>query len=143
MSKNNSTKRLSWWLRPQDILYTLTRPLTREPIGLEVWMRIGAEYSNLNEGWLRFKPVTSCHDGFWYHIKLDWTYCECQQLSGKTRGAHTSQAKECISSQNHMANHMAMGRRSPIAYKVCTPSFNLLMLDKPSQHPLTCESSLG
>ena len=41
------------------MLYTLTRPLTRDPIGLEVWMRIGAEYSTLNEGWLRFEPVTS------------------------------------------------------------------------------------
>ena len=64
----NLTKSLSWWLKPQDMLYTLTRPLTRDPIGLEVWMRIGAEYSTLNEGWLRFEPVTS-HVGFWYHVK--------------------------------------------------------------------------
>ena len=27
------------------MLYTLTRPLTREPIGLEVWMSIGTEYA--------------------------------------------------------------------------------------------------
>ena len=45
----------------QDMLYTLTRPLTREPIELEGWMRIDAEYSSLNEGWLKFELVTSCH----------------------------------------------------------------------------------
>ena len=45
------------------MLYTLTRPPTRDPIGLEVWMRIGAECSTLNEGWLRFEPVTSYHVG--------------------------------------------------------------------------------
>ena len=45
------------------MLYTLTRLLTRKPIGLEVWMRIGTEYSTLNERWLRFEPVTSCHVG--------------------------------------------------------------------------------
>ena len=32
-----STKSLSRWLRPHDMLYTLTRPLTQEPIGLEMW----------------------------------------------------------------------------------------------------------
>ena len=46
------------------MLYTLTIPLTREPIGLEVWIRIGAKYSTLYEGWLRFKLVTFCHVGF-------------------------------------------------------------------------------
>ena len=59
-----STINLCFWLRPQNILYTLTRPLTREPIGIEVWMRISAEYFTLNEGWLRFETVTSCHVGF-------------------------------------------------------------------------------
>ena len=44
------------------MLYTLTRPLTRDSIGLEVWMRIGAEYYTLNKGWLRFEHVTSCYD---------------------------------------------------------------------------------
>ena len=61
------TKSLSRWLRPQDMLYTLTRSLTREPIGLEVWMRTGDEYSTLNERCLRYESVTSCHVGFWYH----------------------------------------------------------------------------
>ena len=23
-------------------------------------------------------------------IKFSWTYCECQHITGKTRGAHTS-----------------------------------------------------
>ena len=34
-----STKSLSWWLRPQDMLYNLRRHLTREPFGLEVQMQ--------------------------------------------------------------------------------------------------------
>ena len=24
------------------------------------------------------------------YVKLGWTYCECQHVNGKTRGAHTS-----------------------------------------------------
>ena len=51
------------------MLYTLTRLIIQELIGLKVWIRIGAEYSTLNEGLLRFKPVTSCHVDFLYHIK--------------------------------------------------------------------------
>ena len=27
-----------WWLNLKNILYTLSRPLTREPFGLEVWI---------------------------------------------------------------------------------------------------------
>ena len=46
------------------MLYTLTRPLTREPIELEGWMRIDTEYATLNEGWLRFEHVISYHVGF-------------------------------------------------------------------------------
>ena len=46
------------------MLYTLTRLLTPELIGLEVWMRIGVEYFTLNEGLLRFELVTSCDIDF-------------------------------------------------------------------------------
>ena len=48
---------------PKYIIYSYTPPHTRA-IGLEVWMRISAEYFTLNEGWLRFETVTSCHVGF-------------------------------------------------------------------------------
>ena len=47
---SNSIKSLNWWLRLHDMLYTLTRPLIREPIGLEVWMHIRAEYSTIMRG---------------------------------------------------------------------------------------------
>ena len=46
------------------MLYTLTLPLTRDPIRLEVWIRINAEYSTLMRGGSDSKPVTSCHVGF-------------------------------------------------------------------------------
>ena len=42
------------------MLYTLTHPFTREPIGLEAWICIGVEYYILYEMWLKFKPVTYC-----------------------------------------------------------------------------------
>ena len=68
--ETNSTKSLRRWLRPQDmILYSNTPPHTKV-----LWARSvdetqtllipGAEYSTLNEVWLRFEPVTTCHSGF-------------------------------------------------------------------------------
>ena len=29
----------------------------------------GTKYSTLNEEWLRYEPVTSCHAGYQYHVK--------------------------------------------------------------------------
>ena len=36
------------------IVYSSTPLQSLDPIGLEVWMRIGVECSHLNENWLRF-----------------------------------------------------------------------------------------
>ena len=59
LSRNQFNQKLKLMVEaPGYVIYSNT-PLTRDPIGLEVWMRIGAEYSTLNEGWLRFEPVTS------------------------------------------------------------------------------------
>ena len=39
------------------------------------------------------------------YVKLGWTYCECQHVNGKTRGAHTlHKARRYITSKNHMCN---------------------------------------
>ena len=46
------------------MFYILKYPLTQEFTGVEVWMRICAEYFTLNEEWLKFELVTSCHVGF-------------------------------------------------------------------------------
>ena len=62
--RNQLNKKLKLMVETQDMLYTLTCPLTREPIGLEVWIRTCAEYSTLNEGWLRFEPATFPHTRF-------------------------------------------------------------------------------
>ena len=59
------------------MLYTLTYPLT--PHTKALWVRSvdaaqghlipGVKDSTLNEGWLRFKPVTSCHASSDNHVK--------------------------------------------------------------------------
>lgn len=50
------------------MLYTLACPFTQERAKIvdaaHVLLIDGAKYTTLNEEWLKFKPVTSCHTGF-------------------------------------------------------------------------------
>ena len=61
------------------------------------------------------KILYDCLDMF--AVKLGWTYCECQHINGEHEVHTLHKPRRYIPSQNHMA----MGRRSLIAYKVCTP----------------------
>ena len=62
--RTNSTKSLSLWLRPQEYIYTLSRPLTQEPFGLEEWMQhrppsyLARNIPLRKEGRMRFELVT-------------------------------------------------------------------------------------
>ena len=70
LSRNQLNQKLKLMVEaPGYVIYSNTPPHTRA-----LWARSvdaahallihGAKYSTLNEGWLRFEPVTSCHPGF-------------------------------------------------------------------------------
>ena len=70
VSRNQLNQKLKLMVEaPGYVIYSNTPPHTRA-----LWARSvdathvllihGAQYSTLNEGWLRFEPVTFCHIGF-------------------------------------------------------------------------------
>ena len=46
--KEQLNQKLKQIVKAQDIFFTLTRPLTRDPFGLIMWLRTDAKYSTLN-----------------------------------------------------------------------------------------------
>ena len=70
LSKNQLNQKFKLMVKTSDMWYILTCTLTpsREPWAKSVdatqtLLIRGAKYSTLNEGWLRFEPMTSCHAG--------------------------------------------------------------------------------